>query len=125
MARQTVIGKHALILVARGETEIASQIFVYDHIREVRVDLKNLEVKVLMNYDDAFFRVFSIKPQSDSEEHAKHAQQVVLKFYNDLVNASIKLTPEEAKHLKEQQEAAKAKAQEAMANSEEDKKEPS
>lgn len=109
-ARQTVIGKHALVLIARGDTEIASQIFVYDHMREIRIDIKNFEVKVLMNYDEAYFRVFSVKPHSEAPEDQEKAKEIVLKFYNDLVNASIKLTPEEAKHLKKQQEEARNRA---------------
>ncbi len=112
--RRTIIGKHALVLAARGETELASQIFVYDQIREIRMSLKDLEVKVLMTYDEAFYRVFIIKPKDDTEESRKNAEETVLKFYNDLLNASMKLTPEELENIKKQQEIAAKNAQEAQ-----------
>ena len=102
--RRTVIGRHALIIAARGESELASQIFNYDFIREVRLDLEILEVKVLMTYDDAFFRVFSIKPKDEKKESLKEAQDMVIKFYNDLINASMKLTKEELENIRKQQE---------------------
>ncbi len=114
--RRTIIGKHALVLAARGENELASQIFVYDQMREVRVDIKGLEVKVLMNYDEAYYRVFIIKPQDDTEESRKQAEEVVMKFYNDLLNAAMKLTPEELENIKKQQEEQTRKIQEANKN---------
>lgn len=100
--RRTIISKHGLILAAKGETELASQIFVYDLMREIRMDITKLEVKILMTYDEAFYRVFSVKPKDDTEEAKKEAEMVVAKFYNDLLNASMKLTPEEIENIRKQ-----------------------
>ncbi len=105
IGKKTIIGKHGLLLVARGETEIASQLFVYDDVREIRVDLKKLEVKLLMNFDESYYRVFAIKlPVDSSAEQKEHAKNTILKFYNDLVNASLKLTQEELMYMRKQKE---------------------
>ena len=104
--RRTVIGKSALVIAAAGEKAMAAQIFNYDHVREVRLDLPTLEVKLLMTYDDAYFRVFSTQPASDSPEDVKKAQDLVSKFYNDLINASMKLTQEELDNLQAQNKPA-------------------
>ncbi len=113
MNKHTVIGKHALVLHARGEKEIAAQFFVYDFIREVRVDLENLEVKVLMNYDAAYFRVFQINKPEDASK-IEEAEKEILGFYNGLVNASMKLTQEEKTHLQKQQKEAMQKMKAAQ-----------
>lgn len=105
MNTQRIIGKHALILVARGQKEIASQIFIYDHIREIRVDTEALEVKVLMDYDSSYFRVFKVQVNEHIDEIK--AQKLVLDFYNNLLNASMKLTPEEIENIKKQREMQK------------------
>ncbi len=107
--RRTIIGKHALVLAAKGENELASQIFVYDHLREIRADIKDLEVKVLMNYDESYYRVFKIKlnNENDSEERKK-AEQTILKFYNDLLNVTMKLTNDELENIRKQQQQSKA-----------------
>lgn len=99
---QRIIAKHALIIAAKGNTELASQIFVYDQIREIRVDFEKLEVRVLMAYDKDYFRVFSVKPNENITE--EKAKELVFNFYNNLLNASMKLTPEEVKHLKAQKQ---------------------
>ncbi|NQX83250.1 MAG: hypothetical protein HRS50_00855 [Mycoplasmataceae bacterium] len=105
MKTQRIIGKHALILIAKGEKEIASQIFVYNHIREIRVDIENLEVKVLMSYDSSYFRVLKIT--STKILSKEKALNIVIDFYNNLLNASIKLTPEEIENIKSQRESQK------------------
>ena len=99
MARRTIIGKHALLQIAQGKKEIASQVFVYDQIREIRVDMEKLEVRVLMTYDEAYFRVFAANPNAEDKEKARES---VLRFYNELVSASMKLTDDEKKHLAQQ-----------------------
>ncbi len=102
--RRTIIGKHALVLAAKGENELASQIFVYDHLREIRVDIRELEVKVLMNYDESYYRVFKIKLNNENDENErKKAEETVLKFYNDLLNVTMKLTNEELENIRKQQ----------------------
>ncbi len=100
---QRLISKHALILMARGEKEIASQVFVYDHMREIRADIKELEVKVLMDYDQNYHRVFKVDVKDDADR--PRATKMVLDFYNNLLNASMKLTDEEIENLKTQREA--------------------
>ncbi|BDU67587.1 MAG: hypothetical protein TYPL_2400 [Candidatus Tyloplasma litorale] len=97
MNTNRIIGKHALILTGRGKTEIASQIFVYDHIREVRVDIEKLEVKVLMNYDEAYFRVYKVEITKELNKEA--AVKMVLDFYSKLLNASMKFSKEELENL--------------------------
>ncbi len=99
---QRIIGKHALIIAAKGNTELAAQIFVYDQIREVRVDVEKFEVRVLMAYDKDYFRVFSVQPNENVT--AEKARELVINFYNNLLNASMKLTPEEVANLKVQQQ---------------------
>ncbi len=54
---QRVVSKHALILIVICQTEISSQVFVYDIMREIWADLENLDVKVLMDYDTIYHRV--------------------------------------------------------------------
>jgi len=119
MARKTIIGKHALIQVAQGQKEIAAQLFVYDQIREIRVDMEKFEVKVLMTYDEAYFRVFAAKPE-ETEEGKEKAKTAVLKFYTELVNASMKLTDEEKENLKKQAEARAKQMQEASEETKEE-----
>lgn len=97
---QRIIGKHALILVAKGQKEIAAQIFVYDHFREIRVDIEKLEVKILMDYDDSYFRVFRMIIEKEITKEM--AVKQTLDFYNNVLNASMKLTKEEVKNIKEQ-----------------------
>ncbi len=103
MSTQRIIAKHALILIAKGRKEIASQIFVYDHIREIRVDTEELEVRVLMDYDDSYFRVFRVEINDNLTE--EKAKKLVIDFYNNLLNASMKLTEEEISNIKNQREA--------------------
>ncbi len=110
---QRVVSRHALILMGRGNTEIAAQIFVYDHMREIRVDLENLEVKVLMDYDKDYFRVFKVEVNENLTKEA--AQKIVLDFYNNLLNASMKLSEEEKQNLAAQRQAQVEKTQKAMA----------
>lgn len=98
------MSKHSLILLAKGDVEIAAQLFNYDQIREIRADLKKFEVKILMNYDEAYYRVFSVKPKDESEEEIKKAEDAVIKFHANLINASMKLTPEEIKQVQKMQE---------------------
>ncbi len=114
---QRVVSKHALILMGRGQTEIAAQIFVYDHMREIRVDMENLEVKVLMDYDTAYHRVFKV----DVNENMTKEQGVklTLDFYNNLLNASMKLSEEEMKNLAEQRKAQFEKMKEAAQQNQE------
>ena len=95
-----VIGKQALILTARGEKEIASQIFVYDHVREIRVDTEQLEVKILMNYDEAYFRVFKVEVTEKLNKN--EALKIVLDFYSKLLNASMKFSKQELINLNSQ-----------------------
>ncbi|NOQ50088.1 MAG: hypothetical protein GQ557_00285 [Mycoplasmataceae bacterium] len=103
-SKKTIIGKHALILIVRGEKELASQVFVYDQIREVRANLETMEVKVLMSYDEAYFRVFSLPVEKDwSEAEIKKNQENILKFYNNLLNAASKFSHEELTTMAKQQ----------------------
>lgn len=99
-----IIGKNQLIIVASSEKEIASQLFNYDDIREIRVSVQDLEVKLLMNYDEAYHRVFKYIPRDTSIEEKQKAEQTVLRFYNDLINASMRFTKEELENIKKQQE---------------------
>ncbi|BDV03692.1 MAG: hypothetical protein HPPSJP_4130 [Candidatus Hepatoplasma scabrum] len=98
------MSKNSLILLAKGDVEIAAQIFNYDQIREIRADLKKFEVKILMNYDEAYYRVFSVKIKDESDEEMKRAEDAVIKFHTNLVNASMKLTPEEIKQIQKSQQ---------------------
>lgn len=119
---QRIIGKHALIIAAKGQTELAAQVFVYDQIREVRVDLEKLEVRVLMAYDKDYFRVFAVQPNENLT--IERAKEIVVNFYNNLLNASMKLSEEEVKNLRNQQ-AINTKVREQLADkvSEETKEE--
>ncbi len=103
MSTQRIIGKNALILMARGKTEIASQIFVYNQIREVRVNIDLLEVKVLMLGDDSYHRVFKV--ETSETLPIEKARTLVLSFYNNLLNASMKLSKEEIDSIKKQRES--------------------
>lgn len=109
---QRIIGKHALILVARGLKEVAAQVFVYDHIREIRVDTEEFEVKILMDYDESYFRVFKIQP--NNEVTKEQTLKIVLEFYNNLLNASMKLTDVEIKNIRMQREQQMKKVNENL-----------
>ncbi len=111
---QRVVSKHALILMGRGNTEIASQIFVYDHMREIRADIENMEVRVLMDYDNSFYRVFKVEVNENITK--EQATKMVLDFYNNLLNASMKLSDEERENLLAQRQAQVEKVKEAMAS---------
>lgn len=109
--RNTIIGKKALLISARGETELAAQMFYYDQIREVRLDKKNNEVKLLMTYDDSYFRVFQVFPVDESESSSKDVEQKLLKFYNDLLYSAMGFTQEEVENLNAQVEKQRKEAQ--------------
>ncbi len=109
---QRVVAKHALILMGRGNTEIASQIFVYDHMREIRADLETFEVKVLMDYDTAYHRVFKVEVNENISK--EQATKLVLDFYNNLLNASMKLSDEERENILAQRKAQAEKVKATM-----------
>lgn len=113
---QRIVSKHALILMGRGNTEIAAQIFVYDHMREIRVDLEQLEVRVLMDYDTAYHRVFKVELNENMTK--EEATKLVLDFYNNLLNASMKLSDEERANILSQRKAHFEKIKEATGNTE-------
>lgn len=115
MKRQTVIGKNALVIAGVGEKQMAAQVFNYSDVREIRLDLEKFEVKLLMNYDDAYFRVYSANPDMANQEQVTKATQMVTKFYNDLINASMKLTEEELENIKKQREQLAMTAKNAQA----------
>ncbi len=114
---QRVVSKHALILMGRGNTEIAAQIFVYDHMREIRVDLEQLEVKVLMDYDSAYHRVFKVEVNEKLTKEV--ATKMVMDFYNNLLNASMKLSDEERENILNQRKAHFEKVKEEIAKNKE------
>ena len=95
MNKRTIVGKNALVIAGVGKEEMAAQVFNYEQVREVRLDMVNLEVKLLMSYDESYFRVFSINAPTNTEEEKTKAKSTVLRFYNDLVNASMRMTKEE------------------------------
>lgn len=97
--RRTIIGSKALMLAARGEKEMAAQIFDYTLIREVRADLDELEVKILTTYDDSFYRIFKVKLEEHTEEKIEEGRKLLIKFYNDLLNATMRFSKEEMKQL--------------------------
>ncbi len=101
-SRNTIIGKKALLISARGEVELAAQLFYYEQVREVRLDTKNNEIKLLMNYDESYFRVFQTFPENDTEEAKKESTNKLLKFYNDLLYAAMSFTKEEVESLNSQ-----------------------
>ncbi len=109
---QRVISKHALILMGRGETEVAAQVFVYDQMREIRADIEQLEVKVLMSNETHFNRVFKVEVSDKITK--EQATKLVLDFYNNLLSASMKLTDQEKENLANQRKAQVEKIQEAM-----------
>ncbi len=109
---QRVISKHALILMGRGETEVAAQVFVYDQMREIRADIEQLEVKVLMSNETHFNRVFKVEVNDKITK--EQAVKLVLDFYNNLLSASMKLTDEEKQNLANQRKAQVEKIQEAI-----------
>lgn len=105
--RRIFMSKNSLILLAKGDVEIAAQIFNYEQIREIRADLKKFEVKILMNYDESYYRVFSVNPKDQTEEELKKAEDEIIKFHANLVNASMKLTPDEVKKIQKLQKEQK------------------
>ncbi len=109
---QRIISKHSLIVMGRGNTEIAAQVFVYDQIREIRADLEKLEVRVLMSNEDHFHRVF--KAEVNDKLTKEQAAKLVIDFYNNLLNASMKLTEEERSNLVNQRKIQVEKIQEAI-----------
>ena len=108
MIYNRIIGKKALILMAQSKDEMATQIFCYKQIREIRLNAKNFEVKVLLSGDDAFHRVMKIELEN-SKLTKEEALKIVTGFYNDLFNAAARFTPEEVEHLKKQKAAEDAK----------------
>ena len=102
VGKNTIIGKSALLITARGKTEVAAQVFNYDSLREVRLDMENREIKILMNYDQSYYRVFQVQPAEDNEKAIEEANQKLFKFYNDLLYAAMKLTKEEVENLNKQ-----------------------
>ncbi len=97
-----IIGKNSLILVAQGKSQLAAQIFNYDQIREIRMDLEDLEVKILLSCDESYHRVYKIK--INDKITLDEAKKSVFAFYNNLLNASMKLSKEEIENLKKQKE---------------------
>ena len=97
-----IIGKKSFTLIAQGETELAAQIFNYDQIREVRMDLENLEVKLLLSCDESYHRVFKI--EVNDKITLEEAKKTTFQFYNNLLNASMRLSKEEIENLKKQKE---------------------
>jgi len=116
-----IIGKNSLVLVAQGQKQLAAQIFNYDQIREIRMDFDDLEVKVLLFCDDSYHRVFKIElsDQMDFEE----AKKLTFNFYNNFLNASMKLSKEEIDNLKKQKEEMTKKIKEDSKITTEDKTE--
>ena len=108
--RNTIIGKNSLLISARGQKELAAQIFNYDLVREVRLDIDNKEIKLLMTYDESYFRVFQTFAKDETEDSNKEAQDKLIKFYNDLLYAAMKLTKEEVENLNNQIEFQKKEA---------------
>ncbi len=125
--KRSIIAKEALFLLAKSETQLASQIFAYDLIREIRVDLKKLEVKVLMTYDEAYFKVYDINLNNESER--QEAENIITNFYNNLNNAVMRLTKEDVERIKQQNEARMKEVEEkqnqetSLATKEKSKKE--
>lgn len=124
MNKQRLILKNALIINARGTKEIASQIFRYDKMREVRLDLDKLEVKVLMSYDESYFRVINDKDikQSSGEKSKDEIVRKLMTFYNQLLSSAMQLSPEEMENLKKQREALNKKVEESKNKTEIKKK---
>lgn len=109
---QRIVSKHALILMGRGEKEVAAQVFVYDHIREIRADVEKLEVRLLMDYDKNYHRVFKVEVNENITKD--HAIKLVIDFYNKLLNASMKLSDEERENLLNQRKEQFEKIKEAQ-----------
>ncbi len=102
IGKNTIIGKSALLITARGQKEVAAQVFNYDSLREVRLDMENKEIKILMNYDQSYYRVFQVQADETNEKAVEEANQKLFKFYNDLLYAAMKLTKEEVENLNKQ-----------------------
>jgi hypothetical protein len=114
-AKRRILGRNALAITVSGPTAGAAQIFNYDMIREIRMDLEELDVKVLTTYDRDYLRVFKIEnAEMLNEEQLKQARGQVLKFYNDLITASMKFSKEEIENLTKQQQALKEKMEAAQ-----------
>ena len=123
-----ILGKNSLAITLSGPTSGAAQIFNYDQMREVRMDLDKLQVTVLMTYDDSYFRVYNIDKNIVPKEQLTEAKGSVAKFYNDLITAAMKFTPEELENLRKQEEEVKKQIEEAKKKAEkaaEDKEESS
>ena len=124
--KRRIIGKNALAITLSGEKAGAAQIFNYDFIREVKMDIENLEVRVLMTYDDAYHRVFDVDKSKLTAEQVEQIKAQVLKFYNDLITASMKFSKEEIENLQKQHEERIKQMEEARkaaeANKTEEKK---
>ncbi|BDV02370.1 MAG: hypothetical protein HPAVJP_2590 [Candidatus Hepatoplasma vulgare] len=115
-SRKTIIGSKALLISAIGEHEFATQIFDFTKIREIRADLDALEVKILTTFDDSFYRVFKINLEnSEDKEKFEEGKKVLIKFYNDLLNASMRFSKEEieqlSKNIKERQNEKQSRKQ--------------
>ena len=102
--KRRIIGKNALAITLSGEKAGAAQIFNYDFIREIKMDLENLEVTVLLTYDESYHRVFDVDKSKLSPEQVEQVKAQVLKFYNDLITASMKFSKEEIETLQKQHE---------------------
>lgn len=95
--RRVIISKNNLIVNAIGSVEIATQIFNYKLIQEVRLDRKNKEVKILLYNGDAFYRVYKVA-ENDKRDEAKKVEELNV-FYNRLVATIVKLSKEEQDNL--------------------------
>ena len=100
MEIQRIIGKKSLTIVVTGEKELAAQIFAYEKFKEVRLDLSNWEVKILMDYDEAYYKVFKIEPSEELPE--EKCKEIIIQFYNNLLNSAMRLSEQEMKNLQNQ-----------------------
>ncbi len=118
--KKTILGKNSLILIAQGEKEVAAQIFQFDKIREVRVNTETLEVRLLMTFDESYFRVYNIALAEDvSAEDKAKARANVLKFYNDLLNAASQFTSDDLKNFAKQEKSRIEEFKKAQAENQE------
>lgn len=102
---RTILGKKSLLLLGQGATETASQIFHFKFIREIRMNLNEYEVKVLMTYDQDYYTVLKFNAESiKTEAEITKAKADLVTFYNRLLISAADFSEEEVKNLAAQQQ---------------------
>jgi len=62
-----------------------------------------------MDYDEAYYKVFKIEPSKDVT--VEKCREIILQFYNNLLNSAMRLSDEEMQNLQNQHKENMKKAE--------------